>query len=133
MVNYALIVKDGVVVNRVKATVKAAELNGWIVDNVAQIGWVKDGEGFVAPPVIVDVPDSIGMDQARLVLHDEGLTEAVEAAIDALPPAQQKRVKIEWNTRQVVRRKRGLVNKVLKAVGLSNEEIDNLFILAETL
>lgn len=133
MVNYALIVKDGVVVNRVKATAETAGLNGWVVDNVAQIGWVKDDEGFVAPPVIIDVPDSIGMDQARLVLHDEELTEAVEAAINALPVGQQKRVKIEWNTRQIVRRKRGLVNKVLKAVGLTDDEIDNLFILANTL
>ena len=85
-------------------------------------------ESYVEP-----IPAQIGMDQAQLALHDEGLTEAVELAIDALPVGQQKRVKIEWNTRTTVRRNRGLVSKVLNAAGLSETDIDNLFILANSL
>tara|TARA_R110002126_G_scaffold217985_1_gene363764 strand:- start:124 stop:546 length:423 start_codon:yes stop_codon:yes gene_type:complete len=85
------------------------------------------------PEVSEPIPAQIGMDQAKLALYDEGLIDAVELAIDALPVGQKKRVKIEWNTRTTVRRNRGLVSKVLKAAGLSETDIDNLFVLANTL
>jgi hypothetical protein len=75
-------------------------------------------------PVII--PD-ISMRQARLALLADGLLDDVEAALST------PEYKIWWEYSTVVERNNYLVNDVLKILGKSDEEIDQMFIGASQL
>jgi hypothetical protein len=82
----------------------------------------------VAPPP-PQVPVSVWMRQARLALLSIGKLEDVEAAIAQAGAAAQ----IEWEYAHEVRRDAGLVIGIGAALGLTEAEIDALFIHASTL
>lgn len=89
--------------------------------------WLSEGntpEPADIPPVII--PD-ISMRQARLALLAEGLLDDVEAALST------PEYKIWWEYSTVVERNNYLVNDVLKILGKSDEEIDQMFIGASQL
>lgn len=96
-------------------------------------GWIVDGETFVPPVVRPQVPDSITMRQARLCLHKHGLLPGVQPAIDALPEPDKTAAQIEWDYSATVERDRGFVLQVAQALGLSDQQLDELFIEAATL
>ena len=78
-----------------------------------------------APPV--PVPQSVTMRQARLALLAAGLLDDVEAAVVASGRAAQ----IEWEYATEVTRDHLLIASVQNAQGLSDTEIDALFVAAE--
>lgn len=75
------------------------------------------------------VPQSVTMRQARLALLGAGLLDDVEAAIAGAGPA----AKIEWDYAAEVQRSSGLVPAMAVALGMTDEQIDALFIDAEKL
>jgi len=75
-------------------------------------------------PIVI--PD-ISMRQARLALLADGLLDDVEAALST------PEYKIWWEYSTVVERSNYLVNDVLKILGKSDEEIDQMFIGASQL
>lgn len=72
---------------------------------------------------------SATMRQARLALKQQGLLATVQSNIDALPEDSQ----IEWEYAGSVERNSPLVQSLGAALGLSDEDLDNLFKLAITL
>lgn len=84
---------------------------------------------FVLPP---ETPQSVTMRQARLALLDSGLLSTVEAALDSLPEPQRTRSLIEWNHGTTVERSSALVVQMANALGLTDNQIDDLFIQANT-
>lgn len=89
--------------------------------------WLSEGntpEPADIPPVVI--PD-ISMRQARLALLADGLLDDVEAALST------PEYKIWWEYSTVVERNNYLVNDVLKILGKSDEEIDQMFIGASQL
>lgn len=76
------------------------------------------------PPVIVVTPR-----QAKLALYGAGLLEQVEAAVAASDKATQ----ITWEYAIEFRRDDPLINGLGKQMGLSDEQIDQLFITAMSL
>jgi HD-GYP domain-containing protein (c-di-GMP phosphodiesterase class II) len=66
------------------------------------------------------------MRQARLALLAAGLLDAVELAIAGAGPA----AKIEWDYATEVQRSAGLVPAMATALGMSDTQIDDLFIAA---
>lgn len=76
------------------------------------------------PPVVIT---SVTMRQARLALHRAGLLSQVNSAITD-PEAQ-----IEWEYAQTVERHSPLVQNLSVGLGLTEEQLDNLFTLASTL
>jgi hypothetical protein len=82
MSTYVLIA-DGVVVNRVVASEPLGD--GWIQSDIAQIGWLYDGESF-SPPADPPpaVPASVTRRQAKQALALAGLLDQVQPAIDAI-------------------------------------------------
>lgn len=96
-------------------------------------GWIVDGETFVPSTDRPRVPDSITMRQARLCLHKHGLLSGVQPAIDALPEPDKTAAQIEWDYSATVERDRGFVLQVAQALGLSDQQLDELFIEAATL
>ena len=75
------------------------------------------------------IPDAVSMRQARLALSRQGLLGQVQAGIDALPEESQ----IEWEYAGFVERNSPLVQSLGAALGLTDEQLDDLFRLAVTL
>ena len=99
-------------------------------------GWqYVDGEFLepVIPEPESSVPEKVTMRQARLALHGAGLLPQVQAAIDALPEPPRTLAQIEWDYSSEVFRNREFVNMLGSQLGLTDEQIDQLFIQAATL
>jgi len=79
------------------------------------------------------VPASVTMRQARLALLGAGILDQVEAAIDALPEPPRTAARIEWDFSSEVFRERDFVLMLGDTLGLTSEQMDNLFITAATL
>lgn len=79
------------------------------------------------------VPQSVTMRQARLALHKNGLLVQVDTAIESFQEPDRTEAKIEWEYATSVDRNKALVEILGPALGLSEEELDDLFILAATL
>lgn len=122
-------IQNGVVIN----TIVVENLDfmpGLVEATEGAIGWSYDGEKFTAPPVPpVPAPQSVTMRQARLALLGAGLLETVEAAIVGAGPA----AKIEWEYAKEVQRASGLVLAMATALGMTEAQIDALFVEAAKL
>jgi hypothetical protein len=82
------------------------------------------------PPV---VPSIVTMRQARLTLLATGLLPLVNSSIEALPSPQKEAAQIEWEYSQEVHRDKAFVQTLAAALGLTDEQLDNLFITASQL
>lgn len=76
------------------------------------------------------VPSSVTMRQARLALFAVGKLAQVEAAINSLPEPQKSEAKIEWEYSGEVLRDKPFVKSLGAALGLSDNDLDALFIEA---
>jgi hypothetical protein len=136
MSRYALI-NAGVVVNVARA---AADWPGLAeYDEAVQLGddqAVAPGftyaGGVFAPPA-PRVPAAVTMRQARLALFSAGLLSAVDTAIDALPEPQRTAARIEWDYSNELQRSNPLVAALTPALGLTDAQVDALFIAASAL
>lgn len=88
---------------------------------------------FTPPPPPSLVPTKITMRQARLVLFTAGLLNAVPTAINALPSPAKDKALIEWEYSNDVVRHNGFVSTLGPALGLTEEQIDALFIAGAAL
>ena len=82
---------------------------------------------------LASVPASVTMRQARLALHAAGLLSSVNAALAALSEPAKTAALIEWEYASAVERSAGLVPAMAAALGMSEADVDDLFILAATL
>ncbi len=91
-----------------------------------------------APGVVAKVYE-VTMRQAQLALLGAGLLDDVEAALDALPETTEAEIKfakaarITWEKSSTVQRDNPLINFLAGQLGLTSEQIDELFALAATL
>lgn len=93
-------------------------------------GWLFDGVKYSAPPPApATAPRTVTMRQARLALLAAGLLNTVETAIAGAGPA----AKIEWEYAQDVQRAAGLIPAMATALGLTDAQIDALFVAAAAL
>lgn len=76
------------------------------------------------------VPRAVTMRQARLALMGAGKLATVEAAINALSEPARTAARIEWDYSGEVQRHHGLVASLAPALGLSDEQVDALFVAA---
>lgn len=95
----------------------------------------RDGlELLSAPaPVPPSVPRQVTMRQARLALLGAGVLGNVAAAIDELESPHRETAQIEWEFSSTVDRDRPLVTMLGPKLGLTAEQLDQLFITAATL
>lgn len=87
--------------------------------------WVSTG---VPPPP--EVPSEVTMRQAKLALLRAGYLTAVTQAIAAMPGVEGEAARIEWEYSSVMQRNKPFVEGIGSAVGLTSEQIDQLFIAA---
>lgn len=110
--------------------------------DVAQYGGEVD-EALIAevkaewvppPPPVPMIPQVVTMRQARLALLSAGLLDQVDAALAAIPDATDLRAaQIEWEYSNAVERGSQWVNNLAGALGLTQQQLDDLFAQAATL
>lgn len=94
------------------------------------VGAAFDGSTFTAPASPPAAPiEQVTMRQARLAMLQAGLLSAVNAAVAAADEA----TRIEWEFSNWVERDNALVSTLASALGLTDQQLDDLFALAATL
>lgn len=105
-------------------------------------GMVRNGSALVFSQTRMDqhtaairfVPKSVTRRQARQALLLAGILDDVQPALDAIPDATQRGLmQIEWDDSQEFHRNRPALLALASALGLTSEQIDELFITAATL
>jgi hypothetical protein len=87
---------------------------------------------YAAPPYIIPpVPSSVSRFQARAALHLAGYLAAVDAAMQA--PETDFLAKLAWQDAQEFYRSSPLVIAMGASLGLSSEQLDDLFRFASTI
>lgn len=79
------------------------------------------------------IPDSIDMRRARLALWAAGHLTAVNAAIEAMEGEAGEDARIEWEYATTIKRDHPVVATMQTVLGLTDEDLDNLFVAAATL
>lgn len=79
-----------------------------------------------------NVPQEVSMRQAKLALLQYGLLSQINQAIASMPGVQGEAARIEWEYATAVKRNATLLVHIATAFGLTDEQLDNLFILAAT-
>ncbi len=132
------IIENGIVGNIVIADAEFAQDQGWLAapDDV-EIGWTYDGNDFAAPVVspeeIRAAIRPVTMRQARLALLAAGVLGDVAPALAALPSPHRDAAEIEWEYASEVRRDAPLIAALGSALGLTEDQIDDLFEAAAVL
>ena len=82
---------------------------------------------------LVGVPRQVTMRQARLALLQQGFLSVVEDAINLIPDPDQTKVRTEWEYAATVQRDSEWVATLQPALGLTDQQMDDLFNLAASL
>ena len=90
-------------------------------------------DGDELPNLPTRIPREIANWRAKAVLGTMGLTDAVEKVIAALPEPQRTIVRAAWSGDAKLARRGVTVSALGPALGLSPDQIDRLFIEAESL
>lgn len=75
------------------------------------------------------IPQVVSMRKARLALHQFGILDAIEASMATASKSDQ----IEWEYATEVVRTSPLVVNMVASLGLTEQQVDDLFALADTL
>ncbi len=78
----------------------------------------------------VKAPQTVTMRQARIALLDAGLLEAVQASVATMPGTEGERARIDWEYALEVRRDWPLIGYMAGDLGLTDEQVDGLFVAA---
>lgn len=92
-------------------------------------GWTYDGILFLAPDLDTPVPSSVTNVQARLAMLNAGLLDDATAALTAMG----EEAMIEWDHSVVIHRDSPLVADAAAALGLTDAQVDALFVAASAL
>lgn len=129
------LIKSGVVQNVVESALGAHPDFVEVQSQTANIGDSWDGVKFSAPyvalvqPVNVSlVPDEVTPRQAQIALAHAGLLDDVESLMSSLPASSE--TKISWLKAQTFKRYSSMVVSMGAALGLTELDLDNLFIAA---
>lgn len=128
-----VIVENDVITNRTECdNPDFASSQGWVPDDNYGIGWVRDGETFVAPPESAAVvSDEVTALQGMLALDAAGKASDYEGWAGSPDRTFAERAFIEKAI--VWRRTSETITSACAALNISDAERDQLFILAATL
>jgi len=92
---------------------------------------VWDGAQWGVVPA--EIPQSVTMRQCRIALLDAGLLDGVQSSIASMPGADGERARIDWEYALEVRRDWPLIAYMAGDLGLTDEQVDALFVTASTI
>lgn len=140
----AAVIEEGLVVNLIEVdTLNSFAGLTCVEAGDAHIGDAWDGMRFVRPatpgqdgtqPAAPVVPSQIAMWQARAILIEDDLLDEVNQVLAAIPDAKARKLaeaKFEYSS--TVQRNDPLVTDTFPKVGLTEDEIDSMFIRGEAL
>lgn len=134
---FAVLGKNNLVINIVTADPDYAAQQGWIpASDDAKLCSTWDGKQFLPPPALAPiVPDKVPMASARIALLRNGITtDKVEAAIAGMADEQARaEALIAWEYRTEIHRAAPLVAALAPALGLTDQQLDDLFRQAESI
>ena len=127
----AHVIENGVVINSIE--VESLDFMPGLVeadDMQVGIGWRYDGQNFMPPePAPTPVPDVISRAQGKSTLIYMNLWSAVLQQVDAIEDATEKELAlVALNDTQEWRRDSLFLNRMSNALGLTSEQLDQLFI-----
>lgn len=133
MARYAIIA-NGKVEQCIDTDAETAARIGAVLAPGANVGWDYADGAFTASEPPTPVPASVTMRQGRDALILAGLDEAVDTAIDAIPDLiARKRARNAWMNSNEFERHNGFIATLGPQLGLTEAQIDQLFITAATL
>jgi len=103
------------------------------VDGVLGVFIESDWEQMREDEMRKRIPQQVTMRQARLALLHAGLLADVDTAIARLPDPDRSAAQIEWEYAAVVQRTSGLVPAMGAALGMTEAQLDALFVEASRL
>ena len=83
--------------------------------------------------IVPHVPEEIPLWAFRSVLELSGLKDSAEAQIAALSEPAKTVATIQWEYGNFIRRDHPLITQMGEQLGLSNAQIDSIFIQADSL
>lgn len=84
-----------------------------------------------AGQITVKIPKQVTMRQARLALLQQGILNDVETAINTIEDdALKQAIKIEWEYALDIQRDWPALQLMTKQLGITEEQLDQLFLLA---
>jgi hypothetical protein len=118
---------DGVVVS----PCQSVEEPGFI----EYIAWINEGNHpteTYEPPVIIEqyVPQTVTMRQARLAMLNAGILHLVDDAIAAMPSPDKETAQINWEYASEIARNDTMVGALALSLGMTEQNVDELFIVA---
>ncbi|ULQ46936.1 hypothetical protein JN531_001310 [Flagellatimonas centrodinii] len=122
------VIQDDRVANIIVATEEFAQSIGAVPAEGANIGDLYADGQFTTPPPVVIVPASVTARQARLALNAAGLRTQVESAIAQADQATQD----TWEYATEIERGNPIVGLIASGLGLTDEQVDALFVDAAT-
>ncbi|MHB0763187.1 hypothetical protein ACYCFC_02120 [Stutzerimonas sp. NM35] len=129
----AHIIENGVITN----TIEVESLDfmpGLVEATEGSIGDLYIDGQFVKPqPPAPNIPESVTMRQCRIALLDVGLLDAVKSSIATMPGTEGERARIDWEYAQEVRRDWPLIGYMAGDLGLTDEQVDGLFMAASAI
>lgn len=93
----------------------------------------EEADQITNPSHGVAVPSAVTMRQARLALLQANKLHQVNAAVNAMQGIQGEAARIEWYYSNEVRRNQPMTLLLAQAIGMTEQEMDQLFITAATL
>lgn len=123
------LIDGGVVQNVVEQPSKPQVPGQWIACGNAAPGWTYDGRNFVSPQLVPAIP-VVTRRQALRALHAAGLLDTVERAISQMQGPQGEAARIDWANATEFKRDFPLLVGLATALGLTAQDIDNLFAAA---
>jgi len=95
--------------------------------------WLATLASYAKEPQLELIPD-VSASQFRQAAFLMGVTEtAMNAIIESLEEPDRTLAQIEWEYQTVFKRDNALLNRVVQTLGVSDVDVDALFILAKTL
>lgn len=110
--------------------VAPVESNGVWYKQWEVVNYTQEELDAMNQPEVQPVPQEVTMRQARLALLDANLLNAVDAAIDAMQSPAREQAIIEWEYSSTVKRDSHLISELMPALGLTEQQVDDLFIAA---
>jgi len=110
-------------------------IDGMRIELIGQHCDLTDGVAVFAPVSVVPaVPVSVSMRQAKRALLAAGLLDLADQAIAGISDDNERRAaQIDWTSATDVRRDWPLVASIAQALGLTDQQIDALFVAASQL
>lgn len=98
-----------------------------------QAGWSLIDGVWTAPPEAPtpsSIPQEVSMRQAKVALFQMGMLAQINSIIES---SSDEILKLEWQYAQTVKRSWPTLPSLAQQIPLTDEDIDNLFILADSL